>query len=283
MILAGPAAADPSNVQTGYAHAPGDPWERTNRKAYALQERLDRIFIRPIARLFHALAPGPIGKGIHNALTNLSEPVVFANDLMQFRIKRASITIGRLATNSTIGLLGLFDVAERLGLPHHNDDFGVTLGRYGAGPGPYMYVPLVGPTTVRDLIGKGADVVMDPFYWVSYANSTEIGLIRGGVSGLDERVSSEPQLKSILADATDPYATLRSIYLQNRQSQVEGGEPLLQPLPAFDDPSPAAPPAPASAGASPVEDETSARAQEAASSTQGAVSPAGVADLSNPR
>lgn len=248
-----------------YTHAPGDPWEGTNRKAYALQQRLDRLLVRPIARLFRTLAPGPIGKGIHNALTNLSEPVTCANDLLQLRFKRASVTIGRLAANSTIGVLGLFDVAKRLGLPHHDNDFGVTLGRYRVRPGPYMYVPLVGPTTVRDLIGKGADAVMDPLHWVAYAHSTEVGYILGGVGGVDQRVNSEPRLKAILADAADPYATLRSVYLQDRQGEIEGRDAVLQSLPSFDDPSPPPAPGPASADARPVEEEPSPKPEVTAS------------------
>jgi phospholipid-binding lipoprotein MlaA len=233
-------------------HMAGDPWERINRVAYAFQNALDRLIIHPAANLFHALSPGPIGQGVHNVVVNLSEPVAFFNDVMQLKFKRAGVPVGRFVTNSTIGFLGLFDVAGHLGLQHHDNEFGVTLGHYGVGPGPYMYVPLVGPTTVRDLIGGGVDIVIDPFHWLGYTNRTEIGVTRALVGGLDTRVMTDAQMRALLSDATDPYATLRSVYLQNKQSEIQGGGVPVQSLPSFDDPAPAPPP-PASAGATPID------------------------------
>ena len=238
VLAAHGAAAVPSS--------PGDPWERMNRRNYAIEGALDRHAIGPAARFYHKVTPGPIGRGIHNVLINLTEPVVFINDLLQLRFKRAGVTIARLVTNSTIGLAGLFDVARRAGLPHHGNEFGVTLGRYGVPSGPYMYVPLVGPSTVRDLLGMGVDFVMNPLYWVTYPDRTEVGVGQVTVGGLDTRVTTEDQLNALLRGAVDPYATLRSVYLQNKQGEVEG-EGVPQELPSFDEPPPAdigAPPAP---------------------------------------
>lgn len=266
------AASSPPSASS---HAPGDPWEKLNRAAYAFQNALDHVFIQPAAKLFHALSPGPIGEGVHNVVVNMSEPVVFFNDVLQLRFNHAAAPAGRFLANTTIGLLGLFDVAGHMGLHHHDNEFGVTLGRYGVGTGPYMYVPLVGPTTVRDLIGTGVDALIDPFHWVSYTNRTEVGIIRALVGGLDTRVMTDAQLKAILSDATDPYATLRSVYLQNKQSEVDGGVPSMQSLPSFDDP-PTPPPAPASAGASPVDGDggTTSAPQAAASDAAPAAAPA---------
>jgi phospholipid-binding lipoprotein MlaA len=232
----------------------GDPWEHMNRRSYALEGALDRVIFKPASELFKHIAPGRIGEAVHNLLVNLSEPNAFINDMLQARFERAGVAAGRFVTNSTIGLVGMVDVARRLGLVHHDNEFGVTLGVYGVGPGPYLYVPLLGPTTVRDLIGSGIDAFIDPIHWAQYANRPEISVARAVVSGLDLRVATEAQLNALLSDATDPYATLRSVYLQNKEAEVRGENAPLDNLPSFDDPTAPAAPAPASAGAIPLVD-----------------------------
>lgn len=249
-------------------HTPGDPWEGFNRKGYAVEGALDRLIFRPLSILFRHLAPGPIGTGIHNIIVNLSEPNAFVNDFLQGRFKRAGTPAGRFVTNTTIGLLGLFDVADHWGLHHHDNEFGVTLGVWGAGPGPYMFVPLIGPTTVRDLVGSGIDALIDPIHWASYANRPEISTIRAIVGGLDKRIATEAQLNALLSDAADPYATLRSVYLQNKEGEIHGDTVPLEGLPSFDDPAapPAPPPAaPAKAGAVVIDDTPAAAPLPAAS------------------
>ena len=217
----------------------GDPWEQLNRLNYAIEDSLDRHLLGPVALVFRALTPGPIGRGLHNVLVNLSEPSVFINDVLQLRLKKAGVTAERFVTNSTVGVLGLIDVAGKLGLPHHDNEFGVTLGRYGVHPGPYMYLPFGGPTTVRDLVGTGVDLLIDPMHWTRFANQAEINGARLVVGGLDTRDATEGQLNTLLSDATDPYATLRSVYLQNKQGEIDGEGPP-STLPTFDEPAPAA-------------------------------------------
>ena len=226
------------------ASAPVDPWERQNRRNYAIEGVLDRRVIGPASRLYHKLTPGPIGPGIHNVLINLSEPVVIINDVLQLRFKKAGVSATRLITNSTVGLLGLFDLAGRAGLIHHDNEFGVTLGRYGVISGPYLYVPLVGPSTTRDLAGRGVDFVLNPLHWLTYSDRTEIATATITVGGLDTRVTTEGQLNALLSGAIDPYATLRSVYLQNRKSEVSGDE-VPRDLPSFDENPPGTDAAPA--------------------------------------
>jgi phospholipid-binding lipoprotein MlaA len=241
--LSAASAASAAARQTGAAPASDDPWERVNRRGYAINQFLDRHFIRPAAMIYRALTPGPIGKGLHNMITNLSEPLVFINDVLQARPRRAASTTVRFAFNSTLGLAGLIDVAGHGGIAHHASTFGDTLGRYGVGPGPYIFLPLVGPSTVRDLLGFGVDLALDPVHWLSYRYRTEISTSATVVGGLDTRAAADDELKAILSDAADPYATMRSVYLQYRQGEIEGDRAgrNLPPLPQIDDPGEPAP------------------------------------------
>jgi iron complex outermembrane receptor protein len=225
-------------VATAVQAAPGnaDPAERMNRVGFAIYETLDRRLIRPAALAYQRVLPERVRRGIEHVLSNLHEPVVAANDLLQGRFRKARAAILRFALNSTDGVLGVFDVAEKIGIPHHDNGFALTLGRAGVRPGPYLFIPIAGPSTVRDAIGSGVDGLMDPFQWFVGARLTTVLLTRTVVSGLDERASADAGMQALLADATDPYATLRSVYLQNQQAKVDDRPPDAAPvLPSFDD------------------------------------------------
>ena len=214
-----------------------DPWERGNRVGYAVEGKLDHYVIHPLTKVYRFLTPGPIGQGLHNVLVNLTEPSALINDVFQWRLKRAGTPAARLVINSTVGVLGLFDVAARIGLYHHDNEFGVTLGRWGLGPGPYLYLPLVGPSTVRDFVGSGVDLLLSPLHLATYPHQGTVEASNYVLSGLDQDISTEPQLRALLGSAVDPYATLRSAYLQNKQGEISGeGVPL--DLPSFDEPAP---------------------------------------------
>lgn len=234
LMCAAPGAAAAATGAVVPAHRV-DPWERPNRASYALQGQLERHVIQPIATLYRWLTPGPIGRGLHNVLINLSEPEAFFNDVLQRRFQRAGIPAKRFVINSTVGLLGLIDVAGRAGVLHHNNEFGVTLGTYGVSSGPYLYIPLVGPSTVRDLLGSAVDFLTDPMHRLSYDSRATASDTRLVVNGLDTYISTQDQLKALLNDAVDPYATLRSVYLQNKQGEIDG-EGLPLNLPDFDEP-----------------------------------------------
>ena len=235
-----------------------DPWEHFNRRNYVINAWLDRKIIRPVAFLSHGLTPGFIGKGIHNITTNLKEPVVILNDFLQIRPLAALKAVFRLAVNSTIGIVGAIDVAAKLRVPHHPNGFGDTLGRYGVGPGPYIFLPVLGPSDLRDLFGTTVDTASNPMTWVRYDANVDLTVGATVIGGLNTRAEADPDLKALLSDAADPYATLRSTWLQMRQGEVDDKH-ALPALPDLGDPAapadqPPPPPSSAPAPADPLAD-----------------------------
>ena len=246
---------------SGRAGTPDDPLEPFNRGMYAIHRGLDLLIFGPAARAYQAVLPAPLRKGLRNLINNLKEPGIAFNDLLQAHPARAVKTSARFVINSVAGVGGLFDIAYNAGLPHHDNGFGATAGRYGIQPGPYLFIPFIGPTSFRDLLGQAADIATDPLGWQPYRNG-EVIYARAIVDGLDQRATADAQLKAIDDMSTDPYASLRSLYEQNRASQINdaitgvtgSSEPQLQD---FDDPGaapapPAAAPAPGVAPAPPA-------------------------------
>jgi phospholipid-binding lipoprotein MlaA len=224
------------------AQTPEDPDEGLNRRVYAATMHIDHQYLRPLAGLYRFLTPGPIGIAIHNVLTTLGEPVVIANDILQARLKAGARDTVRFVANATIGIGGMIDVASRHGLPHHENDFGITLGVWGAKPGPYLFLPLLGPSTVRDGIGMGVDVLLNPLTWMRFPGHLTLEYSTAVVGGLDRRLNAGAQLETLTADAADPYATLRSVYLQSREAEIRG-ESAAPELPPIDEPAPTPQPA----------------------------------------
>lgn len=225
------AAPEPCRAATR-----GDPFEKFNRKQFELQEKFSRYTIGPLAHLYRALTPGVIGKAIHNIIVNLGEPEVFINDMLQLRPGRAARTAVRFVANTTVGLVGMIDVAGKTGLPHHPSSFGDTLGRYGVRPGPYLFLSLIGPSTIRDLVGNVVDDVINPLHFVAYPERQTVSISVGLTSGVDQFSRSENDLRTLLSNAADPYATLRSTYLQNREAEISGQTTIPNTLPNLDDP-----------------------------------------------
>ncbi len=211
-----------NSIPATAAAAIDDPWERTNRKLYDFNTRLDRVVLRPGVVFYHHATPTPIRRGVHNILLNMTHPIIIMNDAVQLRPSRFMVALGRFAINSTAGVGGVFDVATRIGLPYHSSDFGQTLGRYGVRTGPYVFLPILGPSTVRDLAGRGVDAVVDPLNSIRYEGRDVLAPVRAVVGGIDARDQVDPLLKDVNRTATDPYATLRSLYFQNRAAQVRG-------------------------------------------------------------
>lgn len=240
LLLAIPLTAVIVFANPCHAATPNDPFEGMNRRFFAVQEALDKHVLGPLAHGFGA-TPSPLRKALRNFGRNLGEPVVFVNDLLQGRVKQAAVTVARIVINTTVGIGGVMDIAKKNHLPHHDNGFGTTLGRWGAGPGPYLFIPLVGPTDFRDAFGSAADAGLNPLTYVHYRSKTEISLGVTIIQGLGERLDSERDLDAIRATSTDPYATLRSYYLQNREAEITGKTADIESLPDLDFPD-AAPP-----------------------------------------
>jgi phospholipid-binding lipoprotein MlaA len=228
-----------------------DPFEGLNRGLYRMGMALDRTLARPVLAGYRRLAPRPVRRAVHNVIQNLDEPVVFVNDVLQAHPKAAAGTAVRFVANSTVGIGGIFDAAETAGIAHHDNGFGSTLGRYGVGPGPYIYLPLLGPTTLRDATGDVVDWVADPVGLAGTSAGRGAEVARTALSLIDEREQADAELRRLERTAVDPYATLRSVYLQSRAAEVKGsGETELEPLPELPEPAPE-PPAEAAPDAAP--------------------------------
>jgi phospholipid-binding lipoprotein MlaA len=238
-LLAGPACAQtapeaqpPGDIAVLEA-PPYDPAEGFNRHVYAFSAGLDRGVVAPVAHGYMRATPRPVRDRVTVVLANLEEPGTLINDIAQGHPRRAARTTARFAINSTLGLLGLFDVASGLGVPPHDADFGQTLGRYGVQPGPYFYVPIIGPLDVRDGVGRVVDLVIDPVSLVIGGWQTPGGATRTGLTGLDRRVAQDGAFRA-LDDATDPYATARSAYTQHRIFVVQQATGVAPELPDFE-------------------------------------------------
>jgi phospholipid-binding lipoprotein MlaA len=226
LLLTACATKDPEAI------AQNDPWEPTNRAVFDFDIQVDHAVARPVAKFYRSAVPEFARDGVHNALTNLNSPVVFTNDVLQGDGDKATDTFGRFMINSTIGVGGFIDVAARMGIPGHDNDFGITLGKAGAAEGSYLVFPFAGPKPPRDLVGAGVDIAFDPLTYMSWNNSTLYMMIRAGLGVLDDRAANIDVVEQIERSSIDFYATTRNLYRQNRAAQINGGNPP-QDLPNF--------------------------------------------------
>jgi phospholipid-binding lipoprotein MlaA len=218
-------------VEGAYGPPAGDPVEQFNAESYRLTQAVDSAVIEPVAYAYRDGLPEPIRDGLGNVVRNLGEPSNALNFLLQGKVGKAFETLGRLAINSTLGVGGLFDVAKKpgIGLPYRRNGFANTLGFYGVGPGPYLYLPVTGATTARDLFGSTLDqallpfVVSKPFDRPAYAATYFV------VNGLDQRLEFDEELARIEA-SDDPYGMRRDTYLAKRRADIATlkGEPVAE-------------------------------------------------------
>jgi len=202
------------------AQATSDPVQSFNRAMFAFNDAVDRALIRPLAVGYRAVLPQRMRNGVNNFFNNLRAPTTLLNDLLQGKPKRAQQTVNRFMVNSTLGLLGFVDIASKLGFPAHQEDYGQTLAVWGIPSGPYLVLPLLGPSTARDALGKVpefyiADPLWDP-------DDTAVTVTRFGLRAVDIR-SRLLDLDRIVQMQVDPYLFFRETYLQNRQRAIMDG------------------------------------------------------------
>jgi phospholipid-binding lipoprotein MlaA len=230
LLAAGCASADNQEAATA-----DDPLEPMNRYFFDFNQKLDRNAALPAATFYTATMPNPARRSIHNFLDNLGGPVTVVNDLLETQFRNAGNAAARFVINTTVGLAGIFDVADGWGLPGRDRDFGETLGSYGVPQGPYLVLPFRGPTAVRDLGGNYIDGFFSPlYYWhVQYSGRQYIGLIKSTIGSVDNRSQNIVTYRDIERASVDFYATMRDYYRQRRQRQVEDKSSPTAELPDF--------------------------------------------------
>lgn len=208
-------------VQTAGAEDFNDPLEETNRAIFGFNQAVDQVIILPVAKTYRTVVPPPMQQSIHDFLQNLNGPVIFANDVLQGQFQLAGNTLARLAINTTVGIGGMFDVAKVMGIPFHTNDMGITLANWGFIEGPYIIVPILGPSNPRDIVGSVADGFADPGDYVAGQHHLWWAILsRRVTSGIDVRSRNIENLAEIEKTALDYYATIRSLYRQRRAAQI---------------------------------------------------------------
>ena len=214
------ACASPDGEPTQIA----DPLEPVNRYIFAANLALDTTVIEPVATVYRNIVPDPARDSVRNFLRNLESPVLLTNDVLQRDIGAAGVTTKRFFINTTVGILGLFDRAADMGLARRDEDFGQTMGTYGVGPGVYLVLPILGPSSLRDAAGNFVDYYFDPLnYYAGNTDRANISFLRAGIRGIDTRARVIETLDEIERTSIDFYATIRSLYHQRRQSEIRNG------------------------------------------------------------
>lgn len=204
-----------------------DPLEPVNRVTYKFNTAVDTVLLRPLAKGYVAVVPRPVRTGVGNVFQNLGEPAVVANDSLQGKGHQALADLGRFLINSTFGLLGIFDVGKHVGLPHHDEDLGQTLAFWGVPSGPYLVLPLLGPSTLRDTGGSYGDSFVSPLWQTSNVAARNEALLVRGISTRASLLDFDKQIN----EAFDPYSFVRDAYIQHRRYLIFDGNP----PPSFDE------------------------------------------------
>jgi phospholipid-binding lipoprotein MlaA len=224
-LLGGCATSGPVN--------PRDPFEATNRAVFEFNDGVDKAFIKPVAQAYRAVLPQPVRSGVRNFFANLQDPWIGVNNLLQGKVEEGLTDWFRFATNSTMGLGGVMDVATTMRMNKHNEDFGQTLGVWGFQPGPYLVLPLLGPSDVRDGLGLIPDSFGYGGFWLPrLVNTNHWVALRNTLTGLDIVSLRAGLLETegiFEAAALDPYSFLRDAYLQRRRNLIYDGNPPPEP------------------------------------------------------
>lgn len=195
-----------------------DPWESWNRKVYGFNETLDRWALRPVAKGYRAVTPKPVRRSVRNVFRNAGEGRNLINNLLQAKFYDAGVDVSRFMFNTTFGLFGIFDVATKMGLQGNNEDFGQTLGKWGVRSGPYMVLPLLGPSTLRDAPAMIPDTYVGVYPYISSYQ------VRYGIASVQMISIRESLLDTEKLMGGDKYSFIRNAYLQNREYRVNDGD-----------------------------------------------------------
>ena len=201
---------------------PKDPIEGFNRAMFAFNEGLDSAIVKPVAKGYEAVLPSPIRTGVTNFFANIEDVFIGVNNLLQGKIPQAFNDFGRVAINSTIGLLGVLDIASDAGLEKHDEDFGQTFGRWGVGNGAYVVIPVFGPRTARDTVGLVLDVATDPVADHRPKRTRDVALV---LRMVNDRANLLPADKVVEEAALDKYSYIRDAYIQRRRNLIHDGNP----------------------------------------------------------
>jgi phospholipid-binding lipoprotein MlaA len=201
--------------------SPQDPWESWNRGVYKFNDKLDRAIAKPVAKAYVHVVPHPVRTGVSNFLSNLTTPTVMVNDALQGKLTAAANDLVRFVLNTTVGIAGILDPASSAGLDHNHEDFGLTLGHWGVHAGPFVELPLLGPSDFRDAPSKVVDIYTNPW---SYIHNDWIRYSIWLPALIDARAALLP-LDETIQRAYDPYAFVRDAYLSRRAYQITGKSP----------------------------------------------------------
>ena len=209
---------------TDYIEDERDPWQGFNRSMFSFNESVDKAILKPVAKGYVAITPQFVRTGVRNFYSNVDDVSVAANNLMQGKVSAAFSDVGRFVVNTTLGILGLFDVATPMGLPKHDEDFGQTLAVWGVGQGPYVVLPILGPNTVRSTPSYVVDrYLLNPLTYIELKTEERIAILAlRVVSVRAELLSLEKQVEGI---STDKYTFIREAYLDRREFLIHDGNP----------------------------------------------------------
>ena len=237
LMLVSGASADTDGQNTMSKKSPGkvrDCFESLNRATFSLNQGLDKVIFKPVAKSYRSL-PSSVRTGTSNALINISSLITIPNNILQGEFKTAGINTGRFVVNTTIGIIGIFDVAEKMGFSEYEkEDYGQTLGKWGVGAGCYVVLPVLGPSTVRDTVGSFINVLGgDPYYNASTHGNNEylndsIYMTTKVLSGVDFRAKNLESIDNLEKNSLDFYASVRSLYLQDRQQKIANSNPTIE-------------------------------------------------------
>ena len=202
-----------------------DPGEPAMRAIFEVNLVLDKLLLKPAAEFYKGFMPPALQRGVHNFLNNLRTPIILLNDVLQGKFERAGTTLARFFVNSTIGVLGFSDQAAEMGMEFHNEDFGQTLAVWGADEGPYVMLPIFGPSNPRDAVGLAVDFLVDPInIWASNTDRDAVIWARSGTRAVDQRARNFDIIEDLEKSSLDFYATVRSLYRQRRKDEINDGK-----------------------------------------------------------